>query len=113
MPNVTDSLISEGPDIFYSPEFRAVVEEHILVLQQNESTEKITIETHTAYQYENNLYGLLTYLEYPKQLHWIIMRINGLHSPNEFKRDTKQLVIPNTSLVDELVKLHNSKEGAL
>lgn len=110
MSVVLSYLSDDGPSSYYTDTFRNVVEEHLEVIKVNESTSKKEITPYLSYKYENNLFGLLLELEYPKYMHWSIMRANNYHSPTDFKKNTTFIYIPSISFLEQLLKIHNSKE---
>lgn len=106
MPNVTDKLLDAGPDIFYDDSFRLVLEDHLELIKKNKHLETINIIPHLTYKFERDIYGLLNELNYPRNYHWIIMRVNGYHNPSELKSDVTQLLIPNFQQIENLRKVH-------
>ena len=110
MSIVTSLLNDDGPSSFYTDAFRNVIEEHLEVIKVSDTTNKKEITHYLSYKYENNLFGLLMELEFSKYMHWPIMRINNYHSPIEFKKNTTFLYIPSISFLEQLLKIHNSKE---
>jgi len=66
----------------------------------------VSTTTHTvigdARPFYYNLYGYLIYKKYSAKLHWLILMLSDIDSPEDFNEDTTTLVIPDLSLVEEI-----------
>lgn len=72
-----------------------------------------TVDPHNAYVNRYSFYGYLTSINVPKKLHYLTMRVNGMFSPLEFDESIKTLIIPDEIIVNDLIKLHNTKRTSL
>ena len=104
-----DSLMAiQGASVYYGPSFRNVLEDHLTYLKGLDSTTVINVEPIVAYKYEFDLYSLLFYYDIPMHLHWLVMRLNGFTSPTEATADITSLLIPDSTVVDQIRQSHMS-----
>lgn len=87
---------------YYTDAFRNVLESHLSFLRGHSTTQYIAVDPGSAYRFEYNLYLLLTDLNYPSHMHWLIMRLSGLTSPLDMRENFTTLVVPDQSIVDQL-----------
>lgn len=104
---VIDSLMQDpGPSIYYNDAFRVVLEDHIAYLKTHPGTTVIYPDSMQRHRYEFDLFGLLTQHNIPAYLHWIIMRLNRLSSPNIKLDDINLLLIPDPSIIEQIRQSH-------
>lgn len=72
-----------------------------------------TVDMHKAFVHRYSFYGYLTSINVPKKLHYLTMRVNGMFTPLEFDESIKTLIIPDDTVVERLIKLHNTKRTSL
>lgn len=77
-----------GPDMFYDPAFRLIVETHINILRVTDSKRE-SIERELFWQYEGDFYGYLTQKGIDPSLFWIYLRVNGMEHPNQFASEVR------------------------
>jgi hypothetical protein len=106
--SINDLLIDMGPDIYYDPNFRNVLEDHMTFLRTHPKTALFTLTPDEAYQWRGDLFGLLLAKNRPAQFHWLIMRLNNYTSPTQFKQDTIGLIEPDYTVVDKIRQSNNS-----
>lgn len=92
-----------GGEITYSEEFKQVLEDHISVIQADPTTEVVEIEPQVAYANEGDLTAVLDHYNMPMEQHWLIMRVNGMTSPQEFRAETRTLLFPSTTTFDSIL----------
>lgn len=97
-----DYLYAEGSEIYYSAEFRQVVEDHLEYLKSRPGVEQRILKASEVNRHTGDLYGYLVEIKKPLHMHWVIMRCSGMRSPAEFGIDTGILYIPNIPDVDEI-----------
>lgn len=97
-----DKMVDPGADVYYSKEFRDVLEAHMAYLRGLTSTVSSLVDGHDADVYNGDLFGYLQYKGMAPMYHWVTMRLNNFYTPIEFGRATKSLLIPNTSEIDAL-----------
>lgn len=99
----SDYLNDRGSDVYYSKEFRKVIEDHLTYLKQHKSTEIIMPDIRDIGRYTGNLNGYLVELKKPVFLHWIIMRCSGYKSYLDFNINTDVTIrTPHISVIDKL-----------
>lgn len=101
-----------GPPIYYTDKFRQMVEDHMLIIKQMDTTSLKTItETDWAVlnRFVGDFYGFLNALNYPPQYHWAIMRINGYRSRFDLTLDLTSLLLPDWEFIDKLAQLSKEK----
>lgn len=100
--SVVNELENAGPDIFYQPGFRKMVEDHLNWLRNHESADVITLNNKDALRYHGDFFGLLSYLEIQSKFHWILMRLNGYDGPREYHYEDTALMIVNDRVMLDL-----------
>ena len=91
---------TSGTTTFYDEGFRRVVEDHLEYLRNNGTTKVLNVSADDAVTYEYDLYTYLLSLNFEKQVHWIIMRLNNFKTPTEFGPDTTKLLVPDTTVLE-------------
>lgn len=99
---IDDLLIKEGPQDYYDPSFRDVLEAHMSYLRSSTNTYSAQVTPHDTIVYNQDLYGFLLEKNVPMHLHWLVMRINNFYSPYDFTDGCTSLLIPNGKDVDKL-----------
>lgn len=103
-----DTLMSDaGPDIYYDPAFREVLESHMSWLRNHPTTLVRGVDPSTADQYNHDLPGLLRHYSAPDHLHWVIRRLNDIPSPYADLRDLTSLLWPNQTTVSHIQQSHS------
>lgn len=96
--------------VFYEQGFRILLEDHISYLKDLSSTRKIDISNHNAYKYQGDLDGLLTEMNIRPELHFIIMRLNGFTSPQEYSPEKSMtLLIPDSKEIERIRSTYKTK----
>lgn len=98
--------VNTGAAIYYDAGFRRVLETHMGLLRNLASTQLVQIEAQLAYKYEFDFYGLLQEKGVAEHLHWVILRVNDMVDPREFKSTMDRLYVPAAEVVDSIRKLH-------
>lgn len=97
-----NKLVDPGADVYYSLAFRNMIEDHLQWLITNPTSAPITIEPGIAYKYAGDLEGVLRYQGVSNRLHWIIMRMNAMTSPSDYRDTMLQLHVPEPSVIERL-----------
>lgn len=95
---VTESFADPGDPIYYLQAFRDQIESHLNILRFT-NPKQHHAEANSLYQFEGNLFGYLASIGQSHDIHWIIMRMNGMHNPNEFGRKRLELATPTAGQV--------------
>nr|DAF31229.1 MAG TPA: baseplate wedge protein [Caudoviricetes sp.]DAP57160.1 MAG TPA: baseplate wedge protein [Caudoviricetes sp.]DAS00418.1 MAG TPA: baseplate wedge protein [Caudoviricetes sp.]DAV72425.1 MAG TPA: baseplate wedge protein [Caudoviricetes sp.]DAV96728.1 MAG TPA: baseplate wedge protein [Caudoviricetes sp.] len=86
--------------------FRVVLEDHLSSLK-TDIEDVILIDPVDAVRFEYDLNGLLRYKGIPIEQHWIIMRVNNMMSPEDYRRDRLTLNKPSTATIAALRNYYN------
>ena len=101
-------MLNEGPAIYYDPDFRNVLEDHMTYLRTHPTTEVIQVDDGQAFLYTNDFYGLTRALLIPAELRWVMLRMNNMKSPTDYKADRTMLIRPNQTVVDFIQQSYSS-----
>jgi hypothetical protein len=88
--------------VYYDEDFRAVLEDHMTILQTYTNTVKVAIQPGDAATFVNDFYGLMAYLGEPPQRHWLLMRMMGFTSPDQSDETLTYYLKPDTTFVERL-----------
>lgn len=106
-----------GDTVMYEPAFRRVLESHLQILRYHPSCQRVSIGADKIHQYEGDFYGLLGEQGIRLDHQWLLMRVNGFESPNQFGRQLNDpykrrveftLVIPPEDIITDLRTLYLS-----
>lgn len=113
---VVADIAEAGDALYYDPGFRAHVESCLYVLRsQNAKTD--IVEANLVHQFEGNFYGYLISIGVGLHLHHLYLRVNGMHSPEEFGRvrndnrskdPTVRLIRPSSDAIQAIVSFYLS-----
>lgn len=107
MAMTINSLMSNpGADIYYDPDFRAVLDINMNFLRNHPKTTRIAIVARDSYKYTGDLSGLLSQYNVDVALHWVVMRMNNLLSPSAYNDSIRILLIPPADVVNRIRSLH-------
>ena len=100
-------LQQDAGNIGYSSvSFRNTIEDHVTWLKESSLVNILNIEKQHQIKYRGDFFGLLNQYGVKPDLHWITMRINGLHTSGEYDGSITTLFIPNRRDVDYLLGRH-------
>ena len=54
--------------------------------------------------------GVLSYQKVPRHLHWLIMRMNYMYTPEEFSNEYKQILQPIASTIDIIRQQYETQQ---
>jgi hypothetical protein len=84
--------------------FRNLLENHLDVLRNDNSTSYVAITGQQNYKYVGDFYQLIySQFNVPQDLWWLTMRMNYLHSPMDYNGDLVSILVPNMSRVKALL----------
>lgn len=95
-----------GPAAYYTPQFRVVLEDHMTFLREHPNRSILKVENQVAYKFAGDLFGMLTHYEVEEQFQWIIMRMNHLTSPTDFREGMEVFIIPPFDVIERLRNVH-------
>lgn len=105
---VNSFLQSPGPDVFYTEEFKKVLEDHIQYLKNHPQTTPLEMTPRDSEKWRWNISGYLTTIVPPQHV-WIIMRINGFISDIDYDGSQMSLLIPPVSALDDIRQRYYTK----
>lgn len=109
-------MAQPGPDMFYDPKFRLMVETHINILRTVNSTVEQIPDNH-YYQHEGDFNGYLVSRGVPAWLHWVYMRVNHMENSNQFAKDLRdplnkriepRVIIPHDAVLADIQQMYIS-----
>lgn len=102
---LTDYIPTETNSAFFTDEFMTAMEHHIPLLSTHPDAQMIQLSPGQAYQYRNDLYGLLTSLGIPTRYHWAILRCNGLTTPMQYVEEKTAILQPPLTAIDQIQQI--------
>ncbi len=105
---LTAQVPDEGDSIYYSESWRTMIECHLPILLARQDNTYRTIAPYNALRFEGDFMGVMTEYRFAPQYHWVIMRMNGLNSPEDYRVTMEQLLIPNFSVIEMLTNIHRT-----
>lgn len=105
---LTQQVPSEGDAIYYTPEWRTMIESHMPLLKARSDTVSLPIQPYNAHRFDGDLMGVLTELGISPMYHWLIMRFNGMDSPTQYSETMLILKHPELRYVDLLTQIHRT-----
>lgn len=115
---VTALLADAGDALYYDPDFRNVLETHMLLLRRLGVAREV-IANDLVYQFEGNFYGYLVARGVPAYLHWVYLRVNNMVHPNEFGKAMRdpnnravrvEYITPDSNLLANIRSLYLTKK---
>lgn len=108
MPSINNQMPDDGPAVMYEESFRRVLEDHMSYLRDHPQTELVDIKNQVANKHHGDFVGVLHWYGLPKHLHWVVMRVNGLTSPSQYKSSITQIHVPSNGIIERLIKVHRA-----
>lgn len=105
--NIYNHFCPTGADIFYDPDFRHVLEDHLEILKDDSRNETYQVTPREGEKYKQDLFGFLKVKDVQAHHHWIVMRVNGMRSPLDFK-GFNSLTIPAESAIRTIKQMYES-----
>lgn len=105
------SIASQSPTYdptYATEEFMVILESH---LSNFKSDPKTTVRTFTAQQaekFQGDFYGLLTDMQVPKNMQYLVLRVNGLTDPADYQGDFLNIMVPSESKLGLLRNISNT-----
>lgn len=106
--DIFNTMITGGSKIFYDPQFRNVLEDHMSFLRNIPSNKTIDIEPGIAYKYAGDFFGLMMHHGITVEHHWAIMRVNGYISPQDYKDTDLTFILPDETILTRLSETFRS-----
>ena len=108
MPTSLGELSLDNGDVmFFGDNFRSIIEQNLEYIKN--ATTNVNglinygeLSDAEAVACEGDFRKVAEYLKIPHHLVWIVMRVNGLLSHEEYTREKKQIIIPDYDLIYKL-----------
>lgn len=100
-----------GSDKYYTPEFMAVLEDHLTYLRTHEDTVVLSVSNAEAERWSGDLYGYLLTRNVDARLHYVTMRLSGMSSPYDFGTEITTISVPSPVLVNSIRKIENTRKN--
>jgi hypothetical protein len=102
--NPIDALmVRDDVPIYYDADFRVILESHLEYFRTNPNTTAIDIPAIDADKFKGDLWGLLLSKNIPPYLHWLVMRLTGLTSPNASDTLVTRVLIPASTDLNRII----------
>jgi hypothetical protein len=105
MWHVASKLNSPNAEFFYTQAWLNIVEDHRLWLREHEKTTTSPISPYDLEIYKGNFISFLLSKDIPHYLHWTILRMNNLVSPEQFDHNYKFFYVPSIDTIEQLRKM--------
>lgn len=107
---LVDKLIL--PDsVVLDPNFYVLMDSHVDFFRKHPNTQAIAIPGQQAEKYRGDFTGLLDSQSIDKKYHYLIMRVNGWSSSQEYDGATLSFLLPDTTLMARVIMTYKSVEG--
>ncbi len=103
-----NALPIQNTQVVFDDAFRNMLEDHLPWLLASSGSSPQTVDPATAYQFNNDFYGLLDTLGVPWYMQWITLRINGYTDPSDYTNDNLTIIVPPSATVNQLLNLYQS-----
>lgn len=107
---IKSKLIPPGDEYIYSDGFKIMVETHLNNIRSNANTNSIPLTEEEINKNLYDFYGYLKSINIKMEYWWIILRVNNMHSPDEFDFDKRVIQIPSTRTLDNIKQLYRQIE---
>lgn len=98
-----------GESVYYDADFRRMIEQHRIYLQNAQGYVDRDITPGDAWRWRFDFYGLLQSMGVPEKLRWIYLRVNDYSHPADFDSTRTTIRIPNESAIEKLVALYRNQ----
>lgn len=112
MPTLMNSIEKTPPAIYYGKRFRQMLEDHLTYIlgMPGTRTEAIAEDKMVILnKYVGDWYGFLDAMGYPRQYHWVILRMNGSRDRLDLRLGITVLLVPDYTFIDKLAQLSKEK----
>lgn len=110
LPSLTESMLDTVPALWYSSDFKSVIEDHLVRLRTRSSV-SYPISIDEGRQHVGDFYSLLTSRNIVSKYHWIILRVNNLTTPYKYSGESFDLIIPDQDFIETIYDNYRSSYG--
>ncbi len=100
-----NKLTAVDDDTYFTKEYQAIIETHLLYLNNERFVEIKQIAPYLSLKYKGDFYGLLLELKLDRLSHYATLRINGLTSPLNYNGDENFIRVVRSEILVNLVEL--------
>lgn len=105
-------VLGEGNKDYYEDGLRRMIEDHLPHMQLQNSTGGVLIVGGAdGIKYKGDFFGLLRSYSIPQDMHWPMMRLNGLNSPYDYKEDMLSIKVVDPDYVSRLQQVYRNTRG--
>lgn len=97
-------------DNYYEEGFIELIEQHLNYFRQSGNYDTIIILDQEGYKYEGDFYGLLNSKDISPNLHYAAVRLNNMRASSDYTGAPGTFLIPNSSVLNTLVKIYNQTQ---
>lgn len=94
---------------YNSYSFRQELEAQLNIIKNDPNTEEVPMVGVEHIRHKGDLATWLLSKKIHENYHWVIARINGLDSAFEFSGLKRTVLIPRTTLIDDMLQRHLSR----
>ncbi len=109
---VDNLMISSNPH-FYTEDFFNILEANLEYIRKDDGTKTLPVLPEHVAVYKGDCFSLFNAMHIPTRLHWVCMRLSGMHSPYDFNENITSIVIPNSNMIDQLNQLNQQSPGTV
>lgn len=100
-----NKLTAVDDDTYFTKEYQAIIETHLLFLNNERFIEIKQIAPYLSLKYKGDFYGLLLELKLERLSHYATLRVNGLTSPLNYNGDENFIRTVRPGILVSLVNL--------
>jgi len=106
------SLLPVTDSYYQNYDFETFIESHIPYIIQNYISIQKDVPENVTIVYKGDFYGLLSSLLIPMDLHYIVMRVNGFYSSQDFTGEAIVVMVPNDKEITLLKNVYKTTQVA-
>lgn len=110
------SAAGDGDATFYDVNFLTLLESILPQLADVSTANVVAVERSVALACRGDFYRLLTKnindSQIPRQYWWIILRVNGLGSPEDYTGESSHIILPDFEFLNTLASKFNATQAS-
>lgn len=111
MASAPDPSTLPTDQVWYTQEFRNVLEDHITFIRNNKPTAQ-ALDANQVIKYRFDFFSLLSEYNIPSYMHWITMRVNGLKSSIDDFSMLENILCPDPTILNQILQHYHSRNRA-
>ena len=104
--SATSFITPDTNGIFFNESFREMLETYVPTLRMSRETQVSKVAPLDALKFQFDLDGYLISAQIPSFMHWIIARVNGMKSSQDFGPATEFLLIPDETELEQIRQIY-------